>query len=250
MKSFVNILFVLSIIFIFIFSGCELFTNTPDQNGGDTFGDDLIISEIFTIPPHQYYAYSWIEVYNPSRKSFYWFEQSFPSIAVIVGEEGTILYTEDNGYTWQVVSSPTTETLRATSFSLTDTGLAVGDNGTIIRLTRLADGKLIASDYSYTNPDPAMKNLNDIYLLTAPGRAGYMVGDSGGIFRTTNRGNTWDLYTNQRLPYNLHSINYQNFDRIWTVGDSGVIMRSHSAKIWTPKAPPEEFPTANFYACT
>ncbi len=145
MKSFVY-LFLISILIISIFSGCELFTDTPAKPQRPS-GKDLIISEIFTIPPHQYYAYSWIEIYNPSLRTLNWMEQSYPAISAVVGEQGTILYTDNDGLTWQNVTSPTNVNLNSVSFPLTDTGLVVGDNGTIVKLTRLSDGTIAASDY-------------------------------------------------------------------------------------------------------
>jgi len=247
MKSFVYLLLI-SILIISIFSGCELKTNSPNKSERPG-GKDMIISEIFTIPPHQYYAYSWVEIYNPSLRTLNWFEQSYPAISAVVGEEGTILYTDNDGITWQNVPSGTNVNLNSVGYPLTDTGYAVGDNGTIIKLTRLSDGRMSASDYSFANPDTARKDLNDIMFLPIPNKAGYIVGDSGTILYTTDRGNRWSFYSNNRIPYNLHSVYYRS-GLAYTVGDSGILLRSTRARVWEPKSPPDQFLKANFYGVT
>ncbi|MDH5430173.1 MAG: hypothetical protein OEY57_18595, partial [Nitrospirota bacterium] len=53
----------------------------------------------------------------------------------IIGERGTILMTEDAGFTWQEVETLNTETLYGLSLPDAVNGFAVGDHGTILHFT-------------------------------------------------------------------------------------------------------------------
>jgi photosystem II stability/assembly factor-like uncharacterized protein len=249
MKSFFNILFTILIIASIAFNGCELLTkpNGP-TNLPPSYGDDLIISEVYTVPPDKYYAYSWIELYNPTPRTINWLQTSQPATAFVVGDNGTIVVTTDNGRRWSTIPTTTLENLNSVSFALVDSGITVGDNGTIIQINKSGEG-FISNDISSINPDPGKQNLNDIVLLENS-ILGYVVGDSGLILRTANRGNTWVPYQNTRVPYNLRSINFKVFTQAWAVGDSGTILKSIVQKRWDPKVPPDAFPKANFRACT
>ncbi len=50
----------------------------------------------------------------------------------IIGERGTILMTEDAGFTWEEVETLNTETLYGLSLPDATQGFAVGDHGTIL----------------------------------------------------------------------------------------------------------------------
>jgi photosystem II stability/assembly factor-like uncharacterized protein len=50
----------------------------------------------------------------------------------IIGERGTILITEDAGFTWEEVETLNTETLYGLSLPDATQGFAVGDHGTIL----------------------------------------------------------------------------------------------------------------------
>jgi len=52
-----------------------------------------------------------------------------------VGEDGTIMYTTDGGYTWNTATSNTTQALREVSFGTPNTAYAVGGYGTIVKTT-------------------------------------------------------------------------------------------------------------------
>jgi hypothetical protein len=65
MKNLLSISLGFSLISLMAFSGCELETvpvNPPDlQPAGN-----LVINEVFTLPPTHHNTYSWIEFYNPT----------------------------------------------------------------------------------------------------------------------------------------------------------------------------------------
>jgi hypothetical protein len=62
----VRLYFLLSLTCVLLLiNGCNLKTTDPGVSWPTSSGNDLVISEIFKISPSQYYAYSWIEIYNP-----------------------------------------------------------------------------------------------------------------------------------------------------------------------------------------
>ena len=165
----------------------------------------------------------------------------------VAGDNGTILISTNNGDNWSGISTGITENLNALCFSLLDSGIAVGNNGKIIRLQKTA-GILTSVDISMLNPATENKNLNNVMMIEGE-ILGYVVGDSGLILRTSNRGNTWLPYQTTRVPWNLRGINLINFTKAWAVGDSGTILKSTRVKVWDPKVSPEELPKANFTSC-
>lgn len=56
-------------------SGCNLDVEPEPDTAITAPGTDLVINEIFNISPDRYYAFSWIELYNPTRENFRWAEQ-------------------------------------------------------------------------------------------------------------------------------------------------------------------------------
>src|SRR5208283_5869288 len=69
MKSLFTFFVLLScFVMIVIPMGCEIVTQaTPPA--GHSFGNDLVINEVFSISPEQFNHFSWIEIYNSSNPS-------------------------------------------------------------------------------------------------------------------------------------------------------------------------------------
>ncbi|MBA4313344.1 MAG: hypothetical protein C0417_12025 [Chlorobiaceae bacterium] len=249
-----SILLYLNLILItsatIIFNGCELFTK---PNGSTDvirqYGDDLIISEVFSVPPDRYYAYSWIEIMNPTGRAINWVEKSWPATGFMVGDNGTILNTTDNGIIWQSIPSGVIRNFNAVNFSEINYGIIVGDSGKIIKITGNGD-VFTTQDISDTNKIATeQKNLNDVEIGWN-NTFGYAIGDSGLILATLNRGLTWSKYQTTRVPYNLRDVSLENFTLAWVVGDSGTILKSTRARSWDRKNPPDKFPKTNFKSCT
>ena len=106
MKSLFYVFFIIVIGSTLFLSGCELITNKPDTNRPPPPGNDLIVSEVFTLSPDKYYDFSWVEVYNPTRRYFQWFYQQYPIVGVVVGDNGSCYYTDDDGETWSHILPP------------------------------------------------------------------------------------------------------------------------------------------------
>jgi hypothetical protein len=89
MKSLYTIVGITLVVLLLMFAGCDLLTKEPEGVGNVPQGDDLVISELFTLSPKQYYAFSWIEVFNTSPRTIDWFEEYRPAIGYVVGGGGT-----------------------------------------------------------------------------------------------------------------------------------------------------------------
>ncbi len=255
MKNLPSILAV-SILFI---SGCNLITPNPVIHPPPS-EKDLIISEVFTISPDKYYAYSWIELYNPTRKIINWYEYLQPANIFAVGRNGTILFSNDNGEFWKTQGIQDSFSLRipehiksknfhSISFNtFTRGGAIVGDSGYIIRVTGTALGNF--SFDTVTNPDFG-KTLRDVYFAKGNRKTGYAVGDSCTIISTTNLGMTWYKYITGPKPTqrNLHAIHLEEdrWPKMVAVGESGTILRGRRAGEWDKIETPAGFSDKNFY---
>ena len=101
-----------------------------------------------------------------------------------VGDDGIIVRSEDNGSTFDNVTSSTTNDLYGVVFG-NNTFVAVGDNGTIVKSTD--NGSSFSSVTSPTiNYLSGVVFENDTFVA---------VGNSGNIVRSTDNGTTWDNVT-------------------------------------------------------
>jgi hypothetical protein len=60
---------------ITLLAGCSLQVDPVETTAIKAPGTDLVINEVFTISPDKYYAFSWIEIYNPTQQNLKWVEQ-------------------------------------------------------------------------------------------------------------------------------------------------------------------------------
>jgi photosystem II stability/assembly factor-like uncharacterized protein len=121
---------------------------------------------------------------NPLPTNSTLYSTSFTSkdTGFIVGENGTILKTNDGGSHWTNQYSGGSLTLRSVSFPDRDTGYAADVHGTIIKTTN--GGKNWTIIYA-----TASNPLNSIYFPNPD--TGFAVGLHGRILKTTNGGSIW-----------------------------------------------------------
>jgi photosystem II stability/assembly factor-like uncharacterized protein len=220
-------------------SGCTLVTPPPPDKYRP-LGNDLIINEVFTLPPDRYYAYSWIEMYNPTDRTIPWFDESFPASLNCVGENGTFILTENDGQTWTTPPAVPSGNLNALDFPYPDTGYVGGDNGAMYRVVR------IAGEYQFTQVTvPATENINAISSIPLTVSA-FAAGNRGTILRTTTRGQTW-VAQNSQTTKNIRALKMATVSRIFGCGDSGLVLRSVSSGQWSRLTVPEAFQTTHFY---
>ncbi len=133
----------------------------------------------------------------------------------IAGAGGTILYTGDNGLSWEksTLIGNTDTRFNSVFFASPKLGWAVGANGAISACS--GGGRLWRNQNSITTT-----NLNDVYFTTT--RDGWAVGDDGVIAHTTNGGVTWKE-VNSRIKHRLEKIVFVG-KRGFAVGFGGTIL--------------------------
>ncbi len=219
---------ILVLLGMLIFSGCDLTTNNHGSNGGQLVGKDLVINEVYAIPPSEYYAFSWIELMNASNRRIQWSSVATPAVGYACGSGGTILTTKDGGNTWLTVGSPTSSDLHAIRFREQDSGYIVGASGTILRSTNKGASWVQQSS-------GVTVNLNSIVttLPTTGGKNAWVCGDSGTILITFNNGASWaPPLAGSGTTHSLHSIDMfseAGVGNLYASGDAGTIIFSNSA---------------------
>ena len=162
---------------------------------------------------------TWHEGIDP----FYFFDIAFTdtgasSAAVVVGAQGRILRSINNGAAWQTRSSPTTRTLHDVDFPTPSVGYAVGDLGTVIKST----------DNGSTWTSGGVVSPFDLYGVSfADSNTGTVVGANGAIWRTTTGGAAW-IAQSSGTPLKLNSVDHypSDPDVLVAVGDSGLILKT------------------------
>lgn len=190
-------------------------------------------------------------------------------IGYICGGGGVILKTADGGFTWNQQVSPLTQDLINIRFLNQDTGFACSSlgtflNGYVIRTFNggafwdtvyynaqgllgiaIADANTIVSGggtQTMVRSTDAGQTWSTVYTgnagtnlrgswFTSPS-TGWMVGDLGSLFGTTNGGATWTSYA--VVTQGLLGIHFPNADTGYAVG-SGTIIKYHTP--CTPAAP-------------
>ncbi len=131
----------------------------------------------------------------------------------IVGAAGTILFTDDGGFTWE---NATLLGDRDTKFNAVDFaargGWAVGTKGRVFRSVGVRLWRQMNSGVT--------ANLNDVYF-TSP-TDGWAVGDDGVIIRTKDGGMTW-TEVGSKSTHKLEKVVF-SAGRGWAVGFGGTVL--------------------------
>lgn len=124
---------------------------------------------------------------------------------LIVGGNGTILFTEDAGLNWHpaTLAGEARPRLNSVFFINQKTGWAAGNQGKIY--ATMNGGK-----YWREQNSNIAKNLTDIFFLNTA--EGYAIGDEGAILHTTTGGNVWKVDE----PIVKHKL-----ERIFFIGKKG-----------------------------
>jgi photosystem II stability/assembly factor-like uncharacterized protein len=221
-------------------AGCTLVTPPPEDKVRP-IGNDLVINEVFTLPPDRYYAYSWIEMYNPTTRTIPWFDETFPASLNVVGENATMLVTENDGRAWASPPALPAGNYNALDFPYPDTGYVVGDNAAVYRVVR------VGGQYQFFTPttNPAAANMNSVSSVALTVSA-FAAGDRGTILRTTSRGQNWTAQVSGTTK-NIRCIKMATVARIHAVGDSGLVLRSTTSGAWSKLTVPATYVNTNFY---
>lgn len=136
-------------------------------------------------------------------------------VGAIAGTGGTILFTEDAGFTWEKASllGDTDTRFNSIFFAGEKGAWAVGTRGRIFRSN--GGGRLWRQQQSGVTA-----NLTDVFF-TSPTN-GWAVGENGIMVRTRDGGNNWnDVPT--RTPHRLEKIIF-NGNRGWVIGFGGTVL--------------------------
>jgi len=136
-------------------------------------------------------------------------------IGAIVGAGGTIVFTDDSGFTWEraTLLGDTDTKFNAVYFAGTNGGWAVGTGGRIFHST--GGARLWRQQESAT-----ASNLNDVYFSTRSN--GWAVGDNGTILRTKTGGASW-TQVNSKTTHKLEKIFFTG-SKGWAVGNGGTVL--------------------------
>lgn len=147
-------------------------------------------------------------------------------VGAIVGTGGTILFTEDAGFTWEKATllGDLSTRFNAVDFAAKG-GWAVGSNGRIFRSTGARLWRQVSSGVT--------ADLNDVYFTSAT--SGWAVGNDGVIIRTRDGGTTW-YAVNSRTTHKLERIVFAN-GRGWAVGFGGTVLTYDDKPAGTDQGP-------------
>lgn len=153
--------------------------------------------------------------------------------AWIVGYHGTILRSQDQGLTWELQPSGTTEALFRVSAVNANEAWIAGSYGTILH-TR--DG----GKSWHKQQTPTEEHLFGLDFINS--RKGWAVGSRGTVLHTDDGGETW---TNRAIDADiiLNDVRFLDARQGWAVGEFGRIYRTRDGGLsWTKQNSPIEVP--------
>jgi|GEM_PF-3276591 len=263
MKSlFTFFILLVCCVMIMIPMGCDILTQAPPPTG-PSYGNDLVINEVFSISPKQFNHYSWIEIYNASSPSdpqdgfrqFLSFD--IPAFAYVAGANGAMFFTANSGQPWQsmVLNPSQSSTFNSTSFVNQDTGYVVGNAGVFKKMTRNGDSDTLQVSGNISTPAGSV-NFNDVVTPRPPdvtnsqiGKLVLAVGDQGAYIYSIDWGTTFRSIS---MPSgignpNLRSIKFSGPTSVLIVGDKGTILSGLLGQTPTVKSPPPVQANVNYY---
>ncbi|MCW2921340.1 MAG: hypothetical protein JWL76_1214 [Thermoleophilia bacterium] len=150
-----------------------------------------------------------------------------PGIAVAVGEDGTIIRSNDGGSTWTRRPSPVGAELLAIA-SGTGGMVAVGTARSAVNST---DGAGLTWGFQYDSA--SARPRRNVALEPVDGKIAVALGTRGTIWRSTDGGTTWGTVTSGTTEP-LFGVSWATRTLVWAVGGNGTILRSDDAgATWT-----------------
>ncbi len=184
------------------------------------------------------------------------------TVAVAVGDNGTILRSTNTGGSWSARTTGTTARLTGVSFANANVGYVSGHAGTILKTidggntwTTLTSGTGVnLLSVSATSPDtvyvsgvggtlrksvnggatwfvndsPTTQAIRKLHFYNA--ETGFAVADSGVVLNAINYGENW---TGGGIKRALKGVHFVNASTGWIVGDDGIILKTtDSARTW------------------
>jgi len=184
-------LFILLLILLQTFSGCERDKNPMDDSGKNN-GIDTTVSK-------------WYEVESPTDESLYSVHFLNPNDGWAVGHRGTIIHY--GGTQWQLVDSPTGFCLNDTYFISSDDGWAVGDSGIILHYN--------GSNWQNVSIFDSAYHWRSVYFVSPTN--GWISGVVSGLAKIIHyNGVNWA--TEYEGKYGIGALSFISDDEGWCVG--------------------------------
>ena len=211
---------LLSILFICIWLFSVIIGCSGGNSGGGESGGSPVPSP--SVSPSTGWVVNVTGVDTPLNNS------SFISeiMGWVVGDNGVILKTIDNGDTWIAMNSGITKNLYGVCFLNTTEGIAVGADGTVIRTINGG------TDWD-ENVSITPQTGNTLRAVEFKDNTGWIVGDGGVIYKSSDRGVTWSLI-NSGISANLLDLSFINSQSGWICGNGGIILHTgDGGTTWT-----------------
>lgn len=151
------------------------------------------------------------------------------NLAYIVGDNGIMYLSENNGQTWtEKTSNLITENINAVQFVDSNTGNIITSDGNIY--FTMDKGNTFSVQFNNSNNE----SLNDIHFSGSS--HGYVVGNNGTFRRTESGGSTWNTISYNFNNTKLNSVHSNNFQNAVIVGNGGVVFNSTNSGLdWTSR---------------
>ena len=141
-----------------------------------------------------------------------------------VGNNGTILHTEDDDRGWIQQPSGTHASLYSSSFVTPQAGWIVGENGTILHTEDGGDTWKPQSSGLVANPSGfPLPDLHSVAFSTR--QSGWAVGHDGVMLHTEDGGRTWKNH-GADLSINFLSVTFVTQQTGWAIGSDGIILHT------------------------
>jgi hypothetical protein len=153
-------------------------------------------------------------------------------VVIAVGDNGTVIRSEDAGLSWVTQSTGTTEHLMSGAFADSDNGWAVGNSKTTIHTSNGG------SNYDTQTQDGFTNTINDVHFIDT--NNGWAVGRFGQMSRTTDGGVTWTTLITPpptTEANGLLAVHFANQNEGWAGGYSGLILHTSDGGLtWSQQA--------------
>lgn len=143
-------------------------------------------------------------------------------LALAVGENGVILKTTDDGENWEFISSGTLENLNDVEVTNSLQAAACGNNGAVLVSNNQGE------NWSVVSVNTA-NNLNDIIFVN--NNTGFIIGENSTLLKSTDGGNSWTLIEMEFGSRNFNAIYALDEDNIIVVGTQGSIFMTNDGGI-------------------
>ena len=184
------------------------------------------------VAPSATFAEGWAEVDSSTSDTLYGVSVT-GSVAYAVGENGTVIYSDDSGVSWAEGDSDTTKDLFDVAAISSTKAVAIGEGGTIVRTTDGGD-EWSAVDVDYLSSSHEDYDLNAVTMASTS--VGFAVGLNGITLVTDDGGASWDEVEGP-IPSStdsLTAVTAYSTSKLWVAGESGIIETSaDGGETWT-----------------